>query len=148
MLRRFRSILAHDGVEHAFAERLTFHILVIAFENIGLMNRTAIHAGDADARLQFSALIGCSALDHLIADLQAFLFHRIVTGGKKQSEYCKNENSCHRCMFFRPSPRTRKFPGLGDRAGTIEAGAQRRTGCGGAESSVGKTTARFRNRAT
>jgi hypothetical protein len=71
-----------------------------------------------------------------------------VTGGKKQREHCKNENSCHRCMFFRPFPRTRRFPGLGLGAVVIEAGAQRRTGCGGAESSVGKTTARFRNRAT
>lgn len=57
MLRRFRSILAHDGVEHAFAERLTFHILVVAFENIGLMNGAAVHAGDADARLHILGLL-------------------------------------------------------------------------------------------
>lgn len=112
MLRRFRSILAHDSVEHTFAKRLTFHIFVITFENIGLMNGTSVQTGDADAPLQFRAQIGGSTLNYLIADLQAFLLHRIVTGSKKQSEHCKNENSYHRRMFFRPFPRTRRFPGL------------------------------------
>jgi hypothetical protein len=96
------SILAHDGVKHALAERFTLHIFTVALKNIGLMNRAAIHTRYTDTRLHRSILIGSSALNHHITDLQAFLLHRIMACYHKYKRNGSKDTANHHCRFFRP----------------------------------------------